>query len=153
MKMHMRALLLSVVASVLLSSGCATMWMKQAPNTPDPRPSKAMVAGWTVHFDDPNAEMNGGKSLVGAALDALQNSGLDDFGKKATEQLKLALALRGYDMTFDHERSKILDTVELQSSKGAAALTGMWSPCPRRAGARLSARRAGPPRTPGSPRA
>jgi hypothetical protein len=108
--------LLAVVAG-----GCFSPYLKHAANTPDPKPANVLVAGFVVHF-----ESAGEKSALGAIVDAAQNAGLDDFGKKATPMLAETLAAHGYTATYDAQRAKKLDAVEIASNSGTAALTGQW---------------------------
>lgn len=117
-----RAAVLSVAVLALAVSGCAKPWLKQDTKAPEPKPSNALVTGFSVRFDSGSQD----KSLLEAAADAAQNAQLADFGKKATDLFVAALAERGYTATFDQNRTRPLDAIQLASNSGAAALTGMW---------------------------
>jgi hypothetical protein len=110
-----------VVAAALGASGCLSPYLKRAADVPEPKPSPALVSGFVVHFDSSEE-----KSLVGAAIDAAQNAGLDEFGKKATDLLAAALAERGYTAAWDGPRTAKLDVIQIASNSGSAALTGQW---------------------------
>jgi len=114
--------LMTVAVAALFATGCMKPYLKVAPNTPDPRPSEALVSGFSVHHDDTHQE----KSLLDAAVDAAQNAQLTDFGELATEMLKAALAERGYTATFDGPRTHRLDIIQIASNKTTAVLTGSW---------------------------
>ena len=89
-----------VTLALVVSTGCLSPWLKRAADAPDPKPSNALVAGLVVRFDAGSQE----RSLVGAALDAAQNSQLETFGKRATEMLAQKLAEHGYTTTYDGAR-------------------------------------------------
>src|SRR5436305_1067026 len=93
--------LFSAIVALALSA-CAAPYLKTAANQPDPKPSPALVAGLNVRFDNAGQD----KGLIGAAVDAAQNSQLDEFGKKATDMLAAALADRGYTPAYDAPRSQ-----------------------------------------------
>lgn len=103
-------------------SSCLSPYLKRAADVPAEEPPPALVAGFLLHFNSNGQE----KSLLDLAVDAAQNSALDDFGLKATPMLASALAERGYTGVFDKERSKKLDAIQLGSDSGTAALTGQW---------------------------
>lgn len=117
----LRSAALSLAVTALALTGCAKPYLKQAANTPDPKPSNVVVAGFNVRV-----ESNNDGSLLDAAADMAQNSMLADFGKEATPLLASALAERGYTATYDNARATKLDVIQLQSNSGVAALTGTW---------------------------
>lgn len=118
----LRSSLPLLLVAALSATGCLSPYLKRAADAPEPKPSPALVSGFVVHFDSNGEE----KSLVGAAIDAAQNAGLDEFGKKATELLTAALEERGYTAAWDGPRSAKLDLIQISSNAGSAALTGQW---------------------------
>lgn len=113
---------LMVLSVALVFTGCIKPHLRHNASQPDPKPSNALVSGMTVRFDDGSQD----KSLLDAAVDAAQNSKLEEFGKQATELLGAKLAEHGYNVTFDGPRSSKLDAIQLASSSTTAALTGLW---------------------------
>lgn len=112
-----------VAAVALAASGCARPFLRADSKAPDPKPSNALVAGFTVRFVDTSTE---NKSVVEAASDIAQNSQLADFGKRAAEMYAQALAQHGYTVMYDRSRATELDAIKLESSSTASALTGVW---------------------------
>lgn len=117
-----RSVVLVSLAVALSLSGCAAPFLKRAANTPDPKPSKVVVAGFNVRFDDSGQQ----KGLLDAAVDAAQNSQLADFGTKATELSTQVLAQHGYEAAWDKARTEKLDLIQIQANSTSAALTGTW---------------------------
>ncbi|MFL5322223.1 MAG: hypothetical protein ACJ790_21375 [Myxococcaceae bacterium] len=115
------ASLFVVAIAALTLTGCLSPYMKHAANTPDPKPSNALVAGFNIRFDS-----QGQKSLLDAAADVAQNSMLADFGKQATPMLATVLSDNGFTAAYDGPRAGKLDAIQLQSNSSVAALTGTW---------------------------
>ena len=111
-----------VVVALVAMTGCLSPFIKTAADQPAPKPSKALLAGMLVHVVDSGEK----KGLAGGLIDAAQNAGLDEFGKRATEQLKTVMASRGYEIETDASRSHGLDAIEIRSDSTTSALTGAW---------------------------
>ena len=106
----MRTRLLPLAALVaVFATGCMSPYLKRAPNTPEPSPSPALVTGFQVRVDSGNQE----KSLLDAAVDAAQNSQLEEFGKQATKLLGEVLGTHGFTVAYDQQRTFKLDAMQL----------------------------------------
>ncbi|MGA9525793.1 MAG: hypothetical protein WBV82_30320 [Myxococcaceae bacterium] len=114
--------LAALFAASVLATGCMSPYLKRAPNTPDPKPSHALVTGFVVRFESFGQE----KSGLEIAIDTAQNAQLDRFGQQATKLLTEVLISHGYTASFDGQRTFKLDAVRLASSSATAAITGQW---------------------------
>jgi hypothetical protein len=103
------------LVSLVAITGCLSPFLKSAADTPQPKPSKALLAGMLVRNP-------GDASLLRMA----QNAGLEEFGKRATDQLQSTMAAHGYELTFDGPRTSALDAIQMHQDATTAALTGQW---------------------------
>jgi hypothetical protein len=105
-----------VLAVALLCAGCSSPFMKQAANTPNPRPSKVLVAGFALVL---NIEPDENKLIAYA-----QNSRLGEVGMKATELVTQLLVEQGYTPVYDPECATKL--AMMPTTGVISPLSGQW---------------------------
>jgi len=106
----------TLFATIALSTGCLTPYIKRQGATPDPRPAKAITAGYVVKSG----------SSERSIIDAVQDTGLSQFGNDAVAPITEALRGLGYETRFDKIRASALNTVSMGSDSATTALTGQF---------------------------
>lgn len=118
---RVQPLLLLSIAALLFLSGCATTWVKRAPNSTPKAPAKTLVASMRVMSQAP------GESGDAKALSTLvQNKYLDQFGPIAYTKLSEALAKKGFALTIDKPRALKLGEASYMKNKTVSTLSGIW---------------------------
>lgn len=101
---------------LLLSTACATTWIKRKPNTPSSKPAQTLLVGSVVKTDIEDVNL----------LDLAQNAQIEKFGSASSKKLTGVMADQGFTLVTDKLRSRQLDSATFTSGKVATALTGYW---------------------------
>lgn len=113
---------LPVLMAAVLSTGCATTFVKQTTNVPEAGSAPTLLSAYVVGQIDANQD----DDLLGAMVDAAQNAALEEFGNKAYGKVAAQLAERGFVVELDAPRARSLDAVQIDGGAALAALAGVW---------------------------
>lgn len=119
---HTRFSTLPVLMAAVLSTGCATTFIKQTPDVPGATPAPTLLSAYVVGQIDANKD----DDLLGAVVDAAQNSKLEEFGNQAYGKVAAQLAERGFVVELDAARARSLDAIQIDSNAALSALAGAW---------------------------
>ena len=119
---HARNATLPLLLAATLSTGCATTFIKQVPNTPESAATPTLLSGYTVQKVAEGKEAG----LIDSVVDASQNAQLEEFGQKAYAKLAEQMAERGFVLELEATRARSLDVIQVDGGAALAAATGYW---------------------------
>ena len=120
---HARNATLPLLLAATLSTGCATTFIKQVPNTPESAATPTLLSGYTV---TKVVQSDGETNLLDSVVDATQNAQLEEFGQKAYAKLAEQMAERGFVLELEATRARSLDVIQVDGGAALAAATGYW---------------------------
>ena len=115
---HARNATLPLLLAATLSTGCATTFIKQVPNTPESAATPTLLSGYTVQKV---AQSNEETNLLDSVVDATQNAQLEEFGQKAYAKLAEQMAERGFVLELEATRARSLDVIQVDGGAALAA--------------------------------